>query len=288
MFTFAVLTCNRLHYLKNCVNSVLEFVGLDDIQLLIIDNCSVEPGVTEFLAGLPKEIHIKRFGDRHSCELYRAMNYAIDFAEQSGSSYINFIQDDYQYLYKHPRMLEWVHDAFSAQKNAAQVQTNMVWKRKHHKIGRITPFTFDGVKWFCLQDKAMTDNGFTRLSVYKRTGKYPTNLGKPGTTSFKAEAWFAQKCRNLKYKRFMLGWPNMAMMMDCAYIRGNERRGRYFAPPNEYYLKPFGTDDIIEVHKQCEKNNLCFIEEMAKPDGWEPETLLKHSERDTREILHGV
>jgi len=76
MFTFAVITCNRLHYLRNCVDSIIEFIGLDDINLLIIDNASKEDGVQKYLSSLPSEIDIKLFHKRHPNELHRAMNYA--------------------------------------------------------------------------------------------------------------------------------------------------------------------------------------------------------------------
>ncbi len=148
MFTFAVITCNRLYYLRNCVSSIIKFVGLDDINLLILDNSSTEKGVHEYLSSLPPEVSIKVFKKRHPNELHRAMNYAIKYAKKQKSKYVNFIQDDYQYIYNNPNLLRWADEAFAARKNVVQLHVNLIWKYKAHKLGKVTPISVNGVKWF--------------------------------------------------------------------------------------------------------------------------------------------
>ncbi len=284
MFTFAVITCNRLHYLKNCISSIFEFVDMDGVDLLVLDNHTQEKGIDEYLiqvSNLSDKVHIKRFKDRHPCELYRSMNYAIEFSRNKGNEYVNFIQDDYQYLYKHPDMLEWIKNAFDERPGIVQLQTNMGWERKRRKIGKVVIEKIGKAKWFFLPDKAITDNGFTRTSAYDRTGLYPIDF-KSQTTSFKGEGWFAKKCKKQRLKRMMLARPNMAMMMDCAYVRGNIRQGKYFPPPHKFYLKPFDKAKQSLIDQRANKNKMCFIETMVEADGWKPSTMEKHCKLDIK------
>ncbi len=281
MFTFAVMTCNRLYYLKNCVKSIIEFVGLDNIDLLIIDSHTQEKGTSEYLSSLPSGIHVKVFDHRSPNELHRAMNYAIKFSRKRNNKYVNFIQDDYQYLYEFPNLLSLVEVAFDKYPDVIQLQTNLIWKRKHHKIGKVSRKRAGGAKWYYLHNKSPCDNGFTRVSTYKKIGLYPKKTSIHGKEKGyrSGEAWFASKCK--KYKRMLFSCPNMGMMMDCAYVRRNKRIGRYFPPPREYYLRPFSNSEIEAVNARSKANKFCFIEDMIVADGWTPDSMhKKHNERD--------
>ncbi|MHA1469633.1 MAG: glycosyltransferase family A protein, partial [Candidatus Asgardarchaeia archaeon] len=81
---FAIFTCNRFYYLKNCIESILECHDLDRIDVLICDNCSIEDGYEEYLNNIAnnKNITVKRFEDRTRNELYRAMNWTIEYAKK--------------------------------------------------------------------------------------------------------------------------------------------------------------------------------------------------------------
>jgi len=280
MFTFAVISCNRLHYLKNCVNSIIEFVGLDDISLLIIDNGSTENGIATYLNSLPNEVDIKRFYKRSPHELHSAMNYAIKYSRKKNSKFINFIQEDYQYLYHQPSLLQRVSDAFGKRKDVVQLHTNLIWKRKRKKLGKMIPVQVNDLKWYLMAGKSPCDNGFTRLDLYKKIGFYPKSTSVHGKEKGyrSGESWFANKCHK-KY-RMLISEPNMGMMMDCAYVRGDKRHGKYIEVPNKYYLKPFDADKQRKIVETAKKGKLCFIEDMIEPDGWIPDSIhQKHSKR---------
>lgn len=286
MFTFAVISCNRLHYLKNCVNSIIEFVGLADINLLIIDNGSTENGITEYLNSLPKEVDIKRFVKRSPHELHAAMNYAIKYSRKKKNKIINFIQEDYQYLYHLPELLQRVSDAFKKKKNVVQLHTNLIWKRKRKKLGKMIPVQIGSTKWYLMGGKPPCDNGFTRLDLYKKIGLYPNFTSVHGREKGyrSGESWFAKKCRT-KY-RMLMSDPNMGMIMDCAYVRGNKRFGKYMKPPNKYYLKPFDNDKQSVVRNKAKKGQFCFIEDMIEPDGWTPDSI--HQKHNLKKIVKRV
>ncbi len=284
MFTFAVIACNRLHYLKNCVKSIIEFVGLSDINLLVIDNASIESGVHEYLSSLSPEVDVKVFKKRHPNELHRAMNYAIEYSRKRKNKYVNFIQDDYQYLYHQPNFLSGASDAFKAHKNVVQLHTNLIWKYKKHKIGKMKPVVVNGYKWFFMYKKRPCDNGITRVSLFKRIGLYPSNVrihGEKGKFQT-GEAWLAKRCKS-KY-RMMSSIPNLGMMIDCAFIRKDKRFGNYFPPPKNYFLRPFSEEQQNKVKEQSGRNKFCFIEDMIATDGWTPHNIQKHGTQKGKRV----
>jgi glycosyltransferase involved in cell wall biosynthesis len=287
MFTFAVITCNRVHYLKNCVNSILEFVGLDDIDLMILDNRTSEEGIEAYLSSLPSSIHVKRFNDQSPHELHRAMNYAIQWSRDKGNKYCNFIQDDYQYLYSQPDLLNRVEEAFDEYSDVMQVHTNLVWKAKHKNIGRVKIRKTKSASWFWPTEKPPCDNGFTRVSMYDRIGLYPSHTSIHGKEKgyVSGETWLAGQAEKHGYQRFIATEPNQAMIFDCAFVRGNKREGRYFAPPNKYYLKPFDESKIKQIHDSSQQERWSFIEDCVESDGWIPETTGKHSKNNAVEKL---
>lgn len=285
-FTFVVVSCNRLYYLKNCISSILEFIGLDEINLLVIDNGSTENGMEGYLHSLPSDIEIKQFRKRSPHELHRSMNFAIKYSKMKRSQFINFIQEDYQYLYHQPDLLKRVHDAFKNKSSVIQLHTNFVWKRKRKKIGKLIPVVTEGMKWYLMKDKPPCDNGFTRIALYDKIGLYPEFTSVHGKEKGyrSGEAWFARKCRN-KY-RMLISEPNMGMLMDCAYVRGKRRYGKYIEPPNKYYLKPFDINKQNQVKQMADKNKVCFIEDMIEADGWIPDN--KNQKHNLRKIVQKV
>ncbi len=265
----------------------MEFVGLDGIDLLVLDNHSRESGTKKYLESLPSQIDVHRFSDRIPHELHRAMNYAIKYSREKDNKYVNFIQDDYQYLYCLPDMLKWVHETFEGCPDVIQLQTNMGWKRKEKKIGKVQVVTINGVKWFKLLKKPACDNGFTRVSIYDTIGLYPTKTSIHGREKgyVSGESWFSKKTKS-RYRRMMLAHPNMGMIMDCAYVRGKRRMGRYFPPPNKYYIKPLDKVDLTLIEELASKNKFSFIEEILEADGWIPDSIhQKHNTRDIRTKL---
>ena len=170
---FAIFTCNRFYYLKNCLESIVSFVDLDRIHILVCDNYTVEKGFDAYLNEMSskhKEIEIKKFTDRTRNELYRAMNWAIKYARKNKFDIINFIQDDYQYLFQNDAHLDEIHKLFRKQKKIAQVNYNLAWRRKKDGIGKLTHFSINGTNYVTLNSKRPVDSGFTRTSMYKETG----------------------------------------------------------------------------------------------------------------------
>ena len=286
---FAILTCNRFHYMKNCVDSIFEFVDLYKSEVMILDNCTVDPDIDEYYEFLGDKVSVKRFKDRVPNELYRAMNYAIKYCIKKKIPYINFIQDDYQYLYHMPNMVQDIVSLMDDNKDIGQAQTNMVWKRK--SVGKYSTRRVGKTNYAVLGDKNLCDSGFTRVRLYKKVGMYPSGVISYDQDSRKTmgfgknrykkhvngEIWFGSRCRRLGVKRAISLRPNMTMMYDCAYVRKWDRFGRYFPPPNKYYIKPLEADEIKNISRKNKKKSFSFIEEATQADGWKPTTFGKHN-----------
>lgn len=285
---FSLITCNRFHYFKSCLESVIEFIDMDRIDILICDNATVESGFDDYVNGIVSQypnITFKKFEDRSRNELHRSMNYSIEFARERGCKVINFVQDDFQFLYRYDKLIDDVEEIFDTRKNIVQINCNMVWKRKSKKIGRLKPFNINGTNYCILVSKNPCDNGFTRVDIYDKIGLYPKNVvtsrgdykyGKVKDKGLHGEVWFGRQCSKKGFKRAITFHPNAALLFDGAYVRGDKRYGRYFPPPNKYYIRPLNKNEIQEVGKRDSNKKWIFIENFCTPDGWKPMTFLKH------------
>ena len=289
-FLFCVLTCNRYYYLKNCLDSIFKFLPTDEFDILVCDNNTYDKRLKNYISKMQKKhsnLHVKYFEDRHRAELYRAMNYGIKFAKKRGFDIIKFVQDDYQYIRKDSDVLLHASSFLSKHKNIVQLNTNMVWRYKSKKVGKVKYVENYGVNYAIMKDKFACDNGFTRLSVYDKIGLYPLkkvafkakSYNKRGskTKYVEGESWFANKCRGLRMFRAISLNPNSALIFDCAYVRGGFIHGDYFAPHNEFYITPLSKKDISLIVSNNKKKKFSYIEDICQPWGYQVGTKKKHS-----------
>jgi len=96
--TFGIVSCNRLFYLKSCLESLLDTTETyTDKEIIVVDNASVEPGLEEYLRNLEeREIKVIRIGQRDpSNEYARGLNTIV--ANSSGE-YLCLLQGDMQFV----------------------------------------------------------------------------------------------------------------------------------------------------------------------------------------------
>lgn len=289
MFTYAVISCNRAHYLRNCIESVLEFAGDDlrcgEAEVLVIDNGSVETGITEYLCSLPESISLHRFADRTPNELYRAMNHAVEFSRERNRPYIHFIQDDCQFLRRDEELLTRIRRAFEACPDVYQLHVSLAWKMKLWKWENQGQTKVVEVpsgdarppwKWLHLCDRPPCDTGFTRIDLFDRIGLFPDHVTLKGP--FMGEQWLYEQCRRIGAARMYSLDPVMGMLPDAAYVRGDQRIGRYFAPPSRFYLEPLTDHDIRSIRENEAMGKMSCIEDNQRPDGWMPRSSRIRSE----------
>jgi hypothetical protein len=289
---FAIFTCNRLYYFKNAFESLCSCVDLDRVKILIIDNNTTENGFDEYLNHISSKygdkIIIKRFTQRVVGEIYRAMNWAIKWCMKEKREIIYFMQDDYQFLFSNDNAFDDVIRIFKKNPSIVQAHINLVWKRKHKKIGKYNVLNVHGTNYALLQDKGPCDNGFTRVGIYSRIGFYPDNSSfKSGDSkNMVGERWFGKKCSKKGWKRVISLYPNVGMMFSSAFVRGGRRYGDYFKPPNAYYIKMFNKSDISNIKSRHDKKKWCFIEDLCHSDGWKP--TISYKRDDNTDIINDI
>jgi len=286
---FNILTCNRLHYFKNCIESVLEFVDLNQIEILVCDANTTEPGFDEYLNSVVNRydglIRVKKFNDRVPGELYRSMNHAIMYALKKRIEIIHFMQDDYQYLFKNENHVRDIKKLFLKHKNVYQAQANLVWKRKRKKTGPFECIVVNGTNHAVLLKKPLCDNGFTRTDIYKEIGLYPneSSFKRGDTKNMIGEVWLARQGQARNWKRSISLFPNIGMCYEVPYVRANKRYGRYFPPKGKYYLKELDASAQETLKINSRKKHLSYIDDICECDGWEP--LVSYKRDDNTDIV---
>ena len=103
--TVGIVNCNRLFYLKSCLESFLECT--DDYpnrEIIIVDNASTEEGTEEYLSEKAAQgIRVIRMEKRDpSNEFPRALNTIV---KESKGEYVLLLQGDMQFIIKD----KWLH-----------------------------------------------------------------------------------------------------------------------------------------------------------------------------------
>lgn len=289
---FVIFTCNRFYYFKNAFESLCACIDMDRIKILIVDNGTVEKGFEEYLNKIscfygPKII-IKRFKNRIVGELYRAMNWSIKWCFKNKIDIIYFLQDDFQFIFPNKKLLDEVVNIFNSHSKIVQINSNLAWKRKNKRVGKLKFFNANKIKYAILESKRPCDNGFTRVGIYKNIGLYPKKLSfkKRESKSIVGESWFGRACTKRKWKRAISFFPNMGMIFSASFIRGGKRYGDYFKPPNKYYIKMFNDLDISKIRLNHDNKKWSFADKLCEADGWVPKVLYKRDDKTT--IINNV
>ena len=110
--TFGFINCNRLHYLKSCVESLLECASdYPNKELIIVDNASVEEGTKEYLASKAAQgfkVIQNKFRDPQN-EFAKALNIV---AKESTGDFVCPLQADMQFVVKGKWLKQYV-DVYS-------------------------------------------------------------------------------------------------------------------------------------------------------------------------------
>ncbi|MFW6130517.1 MAG: hypothetical protein ACOC56_04965 [Atribacterota bacterium] len=288
---FAIFTCNRFYYFKNAFKSLVSCLDMNRIKILVVDNATIEKGFDQYLNKISnryKNVIIKKYNKRVVGEVYRAMNWAIKWCLKEGHKVIYFMQDDYQFLFQNNRVLDDVLYQFKQYSQIVQIHNNMVWKKKHKKIGKYKILNALGTNYALLLNKPPCDNGFTRVDIYNKIGFYPdaSSFKKGDSKKLVGEVWFARKCHRKKWQRTISLYPNVGMMFSSAFVRGDKRYGDYFKPPNKFYIKMFSKNRISQVKYNHKRKKWCFIEKMCEPDGWNPR--IRYKRDDNIDIVNDI
>lgn len=98
--TFGITNCNRLYYLKSCLESLIDCTSdYPNKEIIVVDNASVEPGTKEYLLEKEKQgIKVYRQEKRDpKNEFAKSLNLIY---ENSTGDYVGLLQGDMQFVVK--------------------------------------------------------------------------------------------------------------------------------------------------------------------------------------------
>jgi len=99
LVTFGIVNCNRLHYLKSCFKSLAHTTkSYPNIEIIVVDNASIENGTDEFLSKIEKEKFVRVFRQESrdpSNEFAKGLNI---IAREMKGDFVIPLQGDMQFI----------------------------------------------------------------------------------------------------------------------------------------------------------------------------------------------
>ena len=266
LISIIITSCNRKYYLKNCIESFRECIKWPNLQWIIIDNASVEPGLKEYIENLDF-VEYKIFREKRNppFEQYKAKNIGISLAK---GDYVIDLQEDHQFIRKFDlqnfiNIVEEFPDVGIIQLSGPGRKTFETLKIEHRKSSNGFPF-------YIMLNRSYNDVHFTKRSFYEKMGpfieKWKKNLkdGIGGLRLGGGEYDYQKRFKKLKFKRACVNIPLTTPEVP-ALVRGDLRYGKYFPPPHKFYFK------LIDVQEQ---DDLILCQnEIWDPWGWDKKDL---------------
>ena len=192
--TIAITSFNRFKYTKALLKS-LENLSRDLFYFIVVDNCSVEPGLQEFIAQKESsgEIHkaiIRKPEDRNWInDEYIAKNLII---ENSPTEQILFLQDDLCFIGNQESLLSVISD-FSTLPGLCLELNGVRRYTVNQRFGSKRCIQGDsGLKYWANDDNHFQTMGLFKKQVFNALGLYPTNWPNEKEYWGRSEDWYDQ------------------------------------------------------------------------------------------------
>lgn len=255
LLTIGIVSCNRLHYLRALIESMRCSAPLDRLEVIVVDNASIEPGLREYLEAVDFIRHrVFRKTRSPATEAAEALNTIIELAS---ARHVLLLTDDVQFIV---RGEAWVHGVLELSQEYPQLGSIMPIALRRVTIDRYFRSatgrlfarwvprrirTQDGsVRVVCFRRRELgithSALGVTRVETWKAVGPFRTS-GAPQTMQDAgggAEDDVVRRYRQsgLRLRKALLEVPVIAEIITDprgtqARVRGNRRYGRYVPPP---------------------------------------------------------
>ena len=282
LLTLGVLSWNRLHYLRATLESAHRCIKYPNIQWIVVDNCSTEPGLAEYLKGLTWVNELVFLKSDH----VSAMN---EIVFRTRGDVLLIWPDDMQFIVEGDWMIDCVEILMENDwigSMGLNCQRRLTIQKKW---GRGSWRELKGIKKelklfkqrFRFQRRLISSRGFpaytygwkedgiigsgipslTRTNVWKKLGPWKTkndaiqNLvdSSGGGETEMLERWLRVK---IPWQRALPLLPVSADIINDstgtkAKVRGEHRYGVYTPPPDgEYYYHIYKQEEIAEKLNQ--------------------------------------
>ncbi len=276
--TVAITSFNRMKYLKSLVNS-LRHLPKESYDVIVVDNCSTEKGLQEYVRSLEADGTINKAVIRPPSERnwindeYIAKNIIIEYAK---TDTIIFLQDDLQFIGSHKSLVQTIED-FRKMPFACLEMNGVRRVSLSSKFASGRCFHVGSSQKYWISD----DNHFHTMGLFKKAlfdhlGMYPVDW--PVTQDFwgRSEDHYDGLVKS--------SFPNQQINASChvplflpvwndsrggyAFIRGNKRYGEYKDALHSSGLYYAHLTDM-EYEKEMNEQRARSFPDLAKPLGWD-------------------
>ena len=276
--TIAITSFNRLKYTKALLKS-LENLSRDNFYFIVVDNCSVESGLQDFLKEKEKsgEIHkliLRDPKDRNwTNDEYIAKNLII---ENSPTDTILFLQDDLNFIGCEDSLTKIVEDFKTLPGLCLELNGVRTVSNFNRFVSRRNFKGNSGYKYWASDDNHFQTMGLFKKQVFNIFGDYPVEW--PQTQEYwgRSEDVYDLMIKR-KFPNYQINIVSQVPLFipvwndirgGYAFIRGDRRYGQYVEPPHksELYYQHLTEKEYIEL--QSRDFPLSFVD-VAKPLGWD-------------------
>lgn len=266
MVTIAITHCNRRRYLSSVVKALEPLMSIENIQKIIVDNCSVEEGIEGDLNSYESEgWEIVRQKDRDWInDEYIAKNEII---LRSKNDLILFLQDDMQFIATKQYFLQICED-FKALPFAS---INLTGVRRSTLLNETGERITNNV--WTKRDKHFPTTGLFKKAIFDKFGLYRTDW--PNDKSFwgKSEDEYDHRLKQKIEHDILTSKSHVPIFLSIwndprggyAFIRGDKRYGHYRSAPSGIFYRHMTDNMIMEMIKH---NVSLSFADVANPIGW--------------------
>lgn len=265
LVTIGILSYNRLRYLRVLVDSARECIRYPNVQWVLVDGASVEPGLREYVEGLDflDELVVE------PCTHAEALNRVLELAR---GDYLMILPEDVQFIVRGGWLADLVelvgtepgvgHVCFDVQRRGTIhrnfVATSLPFVRRRFRRYR----TESGREFLGYGDRRDGVNGagimsFCRTEIWRTLGPWRTTeeLAVSNDSSLGGERDMELRYQRsgLELEAVMMRYPVAADVVTDprgtkARVRaGNRRYGRYAPPPDgRFYYRVWDDSELDE------------------------------------------
>lgn len=265
-----ILTCilsyNRGEYLRNTVDSFFECFRYGD--LVVLDDFSPDEKTQQVLVKLALRgisvlcPHKNRDKMGMHGGLYDNMDYGLQLAVDGGYEYVQFIQDDMQFVWFNSNIKSQIDCIYSLLPNTSMVE-NTFWGKSAEPYLASKLELYPDAKCSNRVKRGMIDVGIWKTQVLLNT-RFSFGNGTEKTNSL----WW----RRQGFRSYRLHSPSLCFVPEAPVYRNRTRLYLVdVVKPKRLLIEPLSSEAILRL---CSAgiNKFAFDEDYCKPWGWECET----------------
>jgi len=271
LLTVGVISCNKLHYLKACIRSFQETNSYPNVEWIIVDNASSEPGTREYIESLDFVTH-KIFQEERNPTNEEAIAKNL-MLERASGQYLFMLLDDHQIVTRYNYLQEMIDIVDHEGRGVTQVvQALQRRSRVMEEMAIALPRrTRSGAEYYYMDGMPIVVGGcFAHMDFWRRFGRFVEDSEKFGGVEEEAihrtrTAW---RWRLRKPKRCLQRVPiSLAIVTDPrgydVKIRGYQRIGIY-EPPNPDTGLYYQILDLEEIETLKNLSRMAAIEDVLR------------------------